>query len=483
MEADTTRADCWARLLSDQRLYGKSYPANEDSRSEFQRDYDRIIFSSAFRRLQDKTQVFPLSNTDYTRTRLTHSLETSSVGRTLGILAAKHLQKMGVRCEPHDVGTIVATAALAHDLGNPPFGHSGEAAIQSWANRTLPKPETVAGSVKSRLHARRTQASTLPMSPEELTDFHLFEGNAQGVRILVRTLARTRKGGMRPTLATLGAMAKYPRPSLQAGRKFDPAVIAEKKPGYFQNDRAMACKAFRALGMHESSEGVFSRHPLAFLTEAADDLCYAIADLEDGFKLGIVPFNDLRDVLLPLAEPDPGYADMAYLDNFSRLARIRASALQVLVAACAKAFRDCLGEMEAGTLTVPLLERTPFANYHRALKSLAKEKIYNHERVLQIEYAGYQTIGGLLEMFYSALCEPKDSRRDEKLRKLLPIQLLWRPNKKARSSDSGENPHNFYLELMTPYERLLTVTDHVAGMTDGFAVQLYQRLSGIRLPE
>lgn len=317
------------------------------------------------------------------------------------------------------------------------------------------------------------------MSAEELTDFHVFEGNAQGFRILVRTLARTRKGGMRPTLATLGAMAKYPRPSMKAGRTFDPGIVAEKKPGYFQNDRAMACKAFRALGMQESSDGVFSRHPLAFLTEAADDLCYAIADLDDGFKLGTVSFNDLRDVLLPLAEPDSAYADLSYLDDFSRLARIRASALQVLVAACAKAFRDCLDEMEAGTLTVPLLERTPFADSHRALKTLAKEKVYNHDRVLQIEYAGYQTIGGLLEMFHSALCEPKDSPRDEKLRKLLPLQLLWRPNK---SPTSGKD-HNFYLELMTPYERLLTVTDHVAGMTDRFAVQLYQRLSGIRLPE
>jgi dGTPase len=162
---------------------------------------------------------------------------------------------------------------------------------------------------------------------------------------------------------------------------------------------------------------------------------------------------------------------------------MRASALQVLVAACAKAFRDCLDEMEAGKLNVPLIERTPFAEKYGALKNLAKQKIYNHERVLQIEYAGYQTIGGLLEMFYAALCEPQCSSKDQKLKRLLPIQLLWRPNQSARFAAAQENPHDFYLNLMTPYERLLTVTDHVSGMTDGFAVQLYQRLSGIRLPE
>lgn len=145
------RKELWARLLSDQRLYGQRYPLEENARSEYQKDHDRIVFSSAFRRLQDKTQVFPLSQSDYTRTRLTHSLEASSVARTLGVLAAKHLIKRGIKCEPHDVGTIVATAALAHDLGNPPFGHSGEAAIQSWARRRLPKPATFQVATVRRL--------------------------------------------------------------------------------------------------------------------------------------------------------------------------------------------------------------------------------------------------------------------------------------------------------------------------------------------
>ena len=476
------RTELWTTLLSDQRLYGQSFPAGENSRSEYERDYDRIVFSSAFRRLQDKTQVFPLSQSDYTRTRLTHSLEASSVARTLGVLTARHLVKLGVTCAPTDVGTIAATAALAHDLGNPPFGHSGEAAIQSWAKRSLPAAEE-GRTDEIALRVRREDAGSILMRPAELADFHSFEGNAQGLRILIRTAARTRKGGMRPTLATLGAMAKYPRPSLLPGYRFRPDDIAEKKPGYFQNDSSMALKAFRRLGMRENGPGIFSRHPLAFLTEAADDLCYAIADVEDAFKLGVVGFHEIRDVLLPLACRDQAFGEMTHLDDFSRLARIRASALAVFVSECMGALRDSLDEMESGALAVPLLSRTNVFKEYQAIKALAKRKVYRHERVLQIEYAGYQTIGGLLDMFHAALCDSKDSGKEEKLRRLLPLDFLWRPGQGNRLAGSDRDPVDFYLGLMTPYERLLAVTDYVSGMTDRFAVQLYQRLSGIRLPD
>src|SRR5213594_1877052 len=181
---EASRIELWNTFLSDRRLYGQSFPVGEYDRSEFQRDYDRIIFSSAFRRLQDKTQVFPLSTSDYTRNRLTHSLEVSSVGRTMGTLVGKHLLKVGIQCEPHEVGTIVATAALAHDIGNPPFGHSGEAAIQSWARRRLSaiadgKP-MAEGKVMWR--ARRRDPMSVKMTAGQLADFHLFEGNAQGLR-------------------------------------------------------------------------------------------------------------------------------------------------------------------------------------------------------------------------------------------------------------------------------------------------------------
>lgn len=478
----TTRNELWSMLLSDRRLHGLSYPAGEDSRSEFQRDYDRIIFSSSFRRLQDKTQVFPLSTNDFTRTRLTHSLECSSVGRSLGILAAKYLQKLGVSCEAHDVGIIVATAALAHDLGNPPFGHSGESAIQSWAARKLPDAEG-ASSTKAPLKVRRQNAATVPMTAEELSDFHLFEGNAQGFRMLVRTMARTRKGGMRPTFATLGAMCKYPRPSLVRDRSFDVENVHEKKPGYFQNDRPSALKAFRALGLIEKSTGVFVRHPLAFLTEAADDVCYAIADVEDAYKLGIVSFQELREVMAPLAERDPHYSERS-IPNVEgpRVARLRAFALQTLVSACAKAFRNNLPALEDGTLTTSLIQSSEVADSYKELKRIAKERVYRHERVLMVEYVGYHTIAGLLDMFYEAICEQNDSPKGKKLRHLLPLDLFYRPRQSRRIAEERVDPAEFYINLMTPYERLLAVTDYVSAMTDSYAVQLFQRLSGIRLP-
>jgi dGTPase len=474
--------ELWSRLLSDERLYGQSFPPTENSRSEYQRDYDRVVFSSAFRRLQDKTQVFPLSQSDYTRTRLTHSLEVSSVARTLGVLAAKFLVKQGVKCEPHDVGTITATAALAHDLGNPPFGHSGESAIQAWAQRALPPTQQGRSGVVP-LRVRRSDASSVRMRREELADFHSFEGNAQGFRILVRTAVRTRTGGLRPTVATLGAMFKYPRPSFVPGHTFDPTDVAAKKPGYFQDDRKMALKAFQRLGLREKAPGVFARHPLAFLTEAADDVCYAIADIEDAYKLGILEFQKVHEVLLPLASSDAGFSEMTHLSHPARLARIRASALAVLVSACITAFRENLDEMEAGLMLVPLLERTKVFEEFKAVKALAKRYVYRNERVVQIEYAGYQTIGGLLDMFYSALCGANDSPKDEKLRLLLPTDFLYRKGFSRRIAKEEKDPIVAYLEVMTPYERLLAVTDYVSGMTDRFAIQLYQRLSGIRLPE
>ena len=483
-KASASRTALWAALLSKERLYGQSFPQGEFDRSEFERDYDRIIFSSAFRRLQDKTQVFPLSTSDYTRTRLTHSLEVSSVGHTLGMLAGNHLNAIGVACAPHEVGRIVATAALAHDIGNPPFGHSGEAAIQSWARQRLPLPadgkQRVRGAITLRI--RRRDAFSVAMTPEELADFHNFEGNAQGLRILLRTGVRTRKGGMRLTLATLGTVAKYPRPSLVPEEK-NSSSVSQKKCGYFQDDRGMVCKAFRALGMVERGRGSFSRHPLAFLTEAADDACYAIADIEDAFKLGILKYDDIREVLLPLAMHDKRFSEPGYLrDETAKVGRIRASALAVLVRECSEAFRNSLQEVELGKMEVPLLKRTKVAQEHEHIISLAKERVYTHDRVLQIEYAGYSAIGGLLDMFYAALCQRGDELKDDKLRRLLPVELVYRKGQSALLQNS-KHPFQFYLNLMTPYERLLALTDYVSGMTDGYAVRLYQRLSGIRLPD
>jgi len=480
----SSREELWRALLSDRRLYGNPHPPGKYHRSEFQRDYDRILFSSAFRRLQDKTQVFPLSKSDYTRSRMTHSLEVSSVARTLGVLVGRHLRETGIRCEPEEIGTVLATAGIAHDIGNPPFGHSGEEAIRSWANRRLPpitdgKPKVLDWSM---LRARRKNPQSVEMAREELADFHLWDGNAQALRIIVRNAARTRTGGLRPTLATIGALAKYPRPAYLR-EETRPTPVALRKPGYFQSERAMACKAFKMLGMMQLGPDIFSRHPLAFLTEAADDACYAVADIDDALKLGILRYEDARDAVLPIAERDPGFREPGYPDVAGKFARIRASCLAVMLRECCQAFCNSLEELEKGTLEVPLLRRTCIADAHQGMIALAKEKVYRHDRVLQIEYAGFSTIGGLLEMFYCALCDSREPGKDGTLRKLLPIEIVRRKGMSSRLEKSKQDPFEFYLGWMTPYDRLLAVTDHVSGMTDGFAVELYQRLSGIRLPD
>ena len=256
------RSERWQQLISPRRvgrLSSQQPPRQatpDELRTAYDIDHDRIVFSSAFRSLHDKTQVFPLSTSDYTRTRLTHSIEASSVGRSLGLLAGQLLCRQGVEVEPSHLGTIVATACLAHDIGNPPFGHSGEAAIQHWVSKRWPAFERV----------ERPGAKHPFATPSEWKDVERFEGNAQGFRILTRLQSRTQRGGLRYTAATVGAMSKYPRPSLlPGGRERDRRYISEKKFGFFQDDAELAHETFQTLGLCEREPGLFSRHPLDFL--------------------------------------------------------------------------------------------------------------------------------------------------------------------------------------------------------------------------
>jgi len=441
------RADVWKRLLTTERLFDEGVIAAAEGRSEFERDHDRVVFSSAFRRLKDKTQVFPLSPTDYTRTRLTHSLEASCVGRSLGQEAANVLRRTGRLTQTLDVATLVATACLAHDIGNPPFGHSGEDAICRWAE---------------------SRRELLKVDAPEHRDFETFEGNAQGFRIMTRLQNRLRRGGIRPTLALLGAMSKYPRSSTpsrppMAGR------ASEKKYGFFQDDTSAAIEAFTKLGMVQREPGMFARHALAFLTEAADDICYVVMDLEDAFKLKIVSFDVagewLRHLIAAPKQPRAEYR------TSSELARLRAAAVHDMTMACAKVFEDNLEGIEDSTFDKPLISETQFAAAHKELKAFEVKHVYTDERALQIEYAGYGTIGGLLDMFCEEALADARTRQQNTLLKLLPDDTFDRPGV----------PMGDRLGL-TRYQRILAVTDFVSGMTDSYAVELYQKLSGIQLP-
>ncbi|WP_241759170.1 dGTP triphosphohydrolase [Pyxidicoccus parkwayensis] len=482
----SSRTERWRQLLSPHRVGSpvvkdgmaeKAAPLQDerllpDERTDYDRDYDRIVFSSEFRCLHDKTQVFPLSSSDYTRTRLTHSIEASCVGRSLGQLAGRHLSReQGVEVEPSHLGTIVAAACLAHDIGNPPFGHSGEAAIQHWVEEQLVPPGTERPSAFGKV--------------AEWKDLQSFEGNAQGLRILTRLQSRERWGGLRYTAATLGAMSKYPRPSvLPDGRVPVKGRVSEKKFGYFQDDQVLAVEAYRALGLKEREPGVFSRHPLAFLVEAADDICYAVIDLEDSAKLGLIPMETacklLEQVLPPPPSSKPQRPPPAHLET--RMAQARARAIGLLIPACVKVFLAHAEEMERGEWETPLVSADKDVREQLdEIKRITRRLGYESERVLQIESAGFKTLGGLLDMFALAVVTDSPNREERKLRQLLPMESFQRPE--FAEADQKKPPErDAAIERLTKYQRLLCVTDYISGMTDGFAVELFQRLSGIKLP-
>ncbi|ADV67976.1 dGTP triphosphohydrolase [Deinococcus maricopensis] len=465
-----TRAARWARLLTTERL-GAPGEARDPERSPFEQDTGRVTFSSAFRRLQDKTQVFPLSKSDTTRTRLTHSLEVASIGRSLGeragrLLSAETLLPEGVSAQ--DVGAVVSAACLAHDVGNPPFGHSGEDAIRTWAARFL------------------NAHPGLDLTLAEREDFLRFEGNAQTFRIYARTQARERDGGLRLTLPTLGTLVKYPCPSTSCGPD---AGHAYAKWGYVQADAPLAARVFAGLGLTRQSgeRERYVRHPLVYLMEAADDICYAVADLEDAYRLGLIGLRELLDVYANAAdlgghawEEGAGEDHAAFPAN--RAARAKNRVIARLVDDTFDAFRAHLPEIEAGTFTSDLIHSIPeYAARYAPLKALARERGYESTRVLQIELAGYRALGGLLDALADAFVTRPDGHDSRKLQQLVPEEFyVLSPT--PYHEVLARRARGRLLEHLSTYERLLTLTDYVSGMTDRYALETYQYLTGIKLP-
>jgi len=439
----------WQRLVSTQRLGredGHGDGADDGNRTGYLRDWDRLVYSSAFRRLQDKTQVFPLSESDYVRTRLTHSIEVSSVGRSLGMLCGEFIKERepALTMAPQDFGSIVAAACLAHDIGNPPFGHSGEAAIQAW-------------------FAEHSADYLAGLTERERQDFLRFEGNAQGFRLVTRLQNAVDHGGFQLTYAVLGAFAKYPRPSDLPGV---PGRISEKKFGYFAADAGNFERIAAGIGLLPKAEGGWARHPLAFVMEAADDICYGIVDLEDGHRLGRVSFDDVRALLGPIAFPDGQSDTSSYRqldDDNGRVEYLRARAIGNLVRAALDAFRDAYDAILDGRHERDLAACSRFAPQLDAIAKLSRERIYATPSVLQIEAAGFEILGGLLSKIVPALARQHGQRSaaDRKIAQTIPPQF-------ARGS--------------TPYERLLGATDYISGMTDTFALRLFRRLHGMELP-
>jgi dGTPase len=441
----------WRRLLSAERLGAGSGPSAPE-RTAFQQDYDRIVFTSAFRRLKDKTQVFPLSRSDYVRTRLTHSLEASCVGRSLGAMVGREIidRHQLPDVDAADFGAIVAAACLAHDIGNPPFGHAGEDAIREWfkASGLLEKYE---------------------LSPAQRADLTHYEGNAQGFRILTR-LQSPANPGLQLTSAVLATFAKYPRASWLAA----PAPlsgVSGKKFGFFQDDAAAFARVAAATGLIERSPAAWRRHPLAFLVEVADDTCYLIVDLEDAARLGFVRSEDAETLLADLAGDSVTGGRLARLSEpKERIEYLRAKAIGRLIGGAAAVFLENEADILAGRFDDSLLEASPAATPLQAVKKIARENIYVARPALEIETAGFEVLGGLLALFIAAVEAGAKMRpmsaRERMLLKLLPNQFL--------GPQGDPDPD--------PYLRFLRVADFVTGMTDSYAVDLYRKLKGIDLP-
>ena len=442
----------WDKLIADCRLglEDRIFQNEDDIRSIFQRDYDRIIFSSPFRRLQDKTQVFPLPGSIFVHNRLTHSLEVASVGRSLGNLVAsaiKRDQQPIMQNITGEIGAIVSAACLAHDLGNPPFGHSGEYAIADFFKR--------GGGLKYQDQ----------VTPEQWSDFTCFEGNANAFRVLSHQFSGKRNGGFALTYSTLASIVKYPFESSLAGGK--------PKFGFFQSEKELFRKIATTLEMTQLSESPlhYMRHPLVYLVEAADDICYQIMDVEDAHKLKILTYSETETLFLNFFDP---VNDQAILDNIAsnlalvsdsneRIAYFRAMVIGKLTRECAQQFISRIDDFPVSDKIIPLFNHLPEPSKSAMdlVKSVSQEKIYNDRAVVEIEIAGYKILGTLLEVFISAVVEP-DSFLSKKLLSLIPSQY--------ENSDQ------------TMYGKIQSVVDFVSGMTDLFALNLYRKITGMELP-
>ena len=441
----------WKQLISNKR-FGQEHKHAErhDDRSEFKRDYDRLIFSSAFRRLQNKTQVFPLPGSIFVHNRLTHSLEVASVGMSIG----NDISRRVIQERPElkdtlieEIGTIVSAACLAHDLGNPPFGHSGEKAIQTFFS------EGPGQKIKSMV------------SSDFWDDITHFEGNANAFRILTHRFKGRRQGGFVMTYSMLASIVKYPFASCLAGN--------HGKFGFFASEAKSYRKIADELGIFcKSAPGEplkYARHPLVYMVEAADDICYEIMDIEDSHKLKILSFAETEHLLLSFFDEDiqqkirQRIIDEELTDENEKVVYMRASVIGKLENECVAALLAHEEEILAGTFEGSLIdhisERQKKA--YKECEKISYSKIYQSKPVLDIELSGYQIMATLMEVFVEAAVNP--SRFNSK-------QLL-------RRVSSQYDIENENLE-----ERIMAVIDYISGMTDIYALDIYQKINGISLP-
>ena len=441
----------WQRLITNKRLgQEQRHSERHDDRTEFKRDYDRLIFSAPFRRLQNKTQVFPLPGSIFVHNRLTHSLEVASVGMSLGndvatLLTEKHPELRNTLI--NEIGQIVSTACLAHDLGNPPFGHSGEKAIQTFF--TEGAGQSLKGMVSDNLW----------------NDITRFEGNANAFRILTHRFQGRRPGGFVMTYSTLASIVKYPFESAAAG--------THGKFGFFSTEKDTYRRIAADMGILQlSPDGMplrYARHPLVYLVEAADDICYEIMDIEDANKLKILSFDETAQLLLGFFDDDTRSNILKRIetemltDDNEKVVYMRSCVIGILVNECVKAFVEHEQDILDGTMKGCLIDNiSPIQREaYRRCVDVSVARIYRSKPVLDVELSGYKIMATLMEQMTEAAVHPE---------RYYSKQLIGR----VSSQYDINSP-----DLET---RIMAVIDYISGMTDVYALDVYQKINGISLP-
>ena len=436
----------WNQLISTKRFGMEDYHTpGQEMRSEFQRDYDRLIFSSPFRRLQNKTQVFPLPGRIFVHNRLTHSLEVASVGRSLGYNIAQKLKERHIDVPLlEEIGSTVAAACLAHDLGNPPLGHSGEKVLSAFFKEA--EGHQIEGQV----------------TKEQWNDLVNFEGNANALRLLTHQFNGRREGGFALTYTTLAAIVKYP---------WDSSKQPGKKYGYFQTEKEVYEKIATDLGIIKKADGSWARHPLVYLVEAADDICYQLMDIEDAHKLGILSTRDTAELLLRFWDPEKEEKRLLRFeetlkrvqDKNEQIAYLRAAVIGKLIDRCTSIFMENYDAIMEGTFEGSLIknDNTIVGEAYKHCSTVAVNRIYKSPEVLEIEIAGYKILHTLMSEYTVAVLSPQ---------RIFSKQLIHRV------------PSQYQLTDGDTYARLRAVLDFISGMTDIYALDLYRKITGISLP-
>lgn len=466
-------APSWETLLNVNRRKKQTPdpdtdPTIKDRRTQGERDYDRVLFSAPVRRLADKTQVFPLERHDSVRTRLTHSHEVSNLARSIG-MGLVHDDKIGqtVTNAERDIPSILAAVGLAHDLGNPPFGHQGETAIQGWFKNNIDQ-----FSSKTKGH----------LETSLLNDFTIFEGNAQTLRVVTRLQLLDNQYGLDLSYATLAALMKYTTDSTKANKKTD--IVAKKKPGYFKSEEQVAMSILSAVGL-----GLEKRHPLAYIMEACDDIAYSVLDVEDAVKKQIISFQDVtaflgnskdETTLRILAATNQKHEDYrnrnpdlspAELGDIS-IQRFRVFAIGAMVSSVHKVFIENKESLIRGEFPTSLIKVGNTKELVQLLKDFATVRAYNHRTVLEIELTGYNTLHELMDMLWLGIIDRESFD--------IPASPRVSPFGKYVYSRISENYRRVFEDpknnLKTAYKEAQLLTDMVAGMTDGYAVELHKEL-------